>query len=148
MGEAAWRQRETLGGCGSGSVRAALRCVKLIDCGDVGRPGYMREQEPAWAIGGCCAQAPCRASGAGFAWLVPLSLEFRGGLSRFQRAICGSLKWRPSLSRGMSVVMLASAGVIAGCARSVQTDNSKQSRARGREGSSRLARGEDRAVAV
>jgi hypothetical protein len=62
-------------GCDSGSGRAALRCVKLIDCGDAGRPGYMREQELAWAIGGCCARAPCQASGASFAWrcLCPLS---------------------------------------------------------------------------
>jgi hypothetical protein len=43
MGEEAWRQRETRDGCDSGSGRAALHCVKLIDCGDVGRPGYMRE---------------------------------------------------------------------------------------------------------
>ena len=63
--------------CDSGSGKAALHCVKLIDCGDVGRPGYMRGQELAWAIGGCgyCARAPCRASGASFAWrrLCPLS---------------------------------------------------------------------------
>jgi hypothetical protein len=64
-------------GYDSGSEKAALHCVKLIDCGDVGRPGYMRGQELAWAIGSCgyCARAPCRASGASFAWrrLCPLS---------------------------------------------------------------------------
>jgi len=84
-GEEAWKLREMRDGCDSGSVRVAWHCVKLIDCGDVDRPGYMREQELAWASGGCCARAaPFRASGAGSAcWAVSLSFVFRVGCRVF-----------------------------------------------------------------
>jgi hypothetical protein len=127
MGEEAWRQREMRDGCDSGSGRAALHCVKLIDCGDAGRPGYMREQELAWAIGGCCARAPCQACGASFAWrrLCPLSSGAVVALStchlRFAHAAANLYR-----EGYLSVMKLRFSRGDCGGARWMQTNSSKQ----------------------
>ena len=133
-------------GCDSGSGRAALHCVKLIDCGDAGRPGYMREQELAWAIGGCCARAPCQACGASFAWrrLCPWSSGAVVALStchlRFAHAAANLYR-----EGYLSVMKLRFSRGDCGGARWMQTNSSKQQagcrvgRTCGREGSPRLA---------
>ena len=114
-------------GCDSGSGRAALHCVKLIDCGDAGRPGYMREQELAWAIGGCCARAPCQACGASFAWrrLCPLSSGAVVALStchlRFAHAAANLYR-----EGYLSVMKLRFSRGDCGGARWMQTNSSKQ----------------------
>lgn len=64
--EVACLSKERRDGCDSGLERAACHCESPSDFADVARPGYMRAQEPAWAIGdGCGARRPCRASGVG-----------------------------------------------------------------------------------